>query len=88
VSATNPAATNPAATNPAAIVGEERLLIDGQLRPARSGKVFETINPATEEVLGVVADADDVDLDAAIGSARRAFDETDWSTNLARLRCH
>ena len=41
-------------------------------------------NPATEEVLGVVADADDVDLDAAIGSARRAFDETDWSTILAR----
>jgi aldehyde dehydrogenase (NAD+) len=84
VSATNPVATNPVATNPATFVGEERLLIDGQLRPARSGKVFETINPATEEVLGVVADADDMDLDAAIGSARRAFDETDWSINLAR----
>ena len=34
------------------VVGEERLLIDGELRPARSGRVFETVNPATGEVLG------------------------------------
>jgi len=69
---------------PAPVVGEERLLIDGTLRPARSGKVFETLNPATEEVLGVVADADAADMDDAIASARRAFDRTDWSTDVDR----
>ncbi len=66
------------------IVGEERLLIDGELRPAVSGRVFETVNPATGEVLGVVADGDATDMDAAISAARRAFDTTDWSTDVAR----
>ena len=66
------------------VAGEERLLIDGELRPARSGRVFETANPATGEVLGVAADGDASDMDDAIGAARRAFDTTDWSTNVAR----
>ncbi len=71
-------------TDSATVVGEERLLIDGELRPARSGRVFETVNPATAEVLGVAADGDATDMDDAIGAARRAFDTTDWSTNVAR----
>lgn len=66
------------------VVGEERMLIDGELRAARSGKVFETVNPATGEVLGVAADGSADDLDDAIGAARRAFDSTDWSTNVDR----
>jgi aldehyde dehydrogenase (NAD+) len=60
---------------------EERMLIDGKLLHADSGATFENVNPATEEVLGVVADAGPADMDRAIGAARRAFDETDWSTN-------
>ncbi len=58
---------------------EERLMIDGQLRPAGGDGVFETVNPATEEVLGVAANATDADADAAVAAARRAFDNTDWS---------
>ena len=66
---------------------ESRLLIDGKL-VAGSGGTFPTINPATEETLGVAADATLEDMGAAIGSARRAFDETDWSTNVElRVRC-
>jgi aldehyde dehydrogenase (NAD+) len=65
------------------VVGEVRLLIDGQLRPARSGKVFETVNPATGDVLGAAADGSAEDLDEAIGAARRAFDTTGWSTDVA-----
>ena len=61
--------------------GELRMLIDGKLVEARSGKTFENINPATEEVLGVVSDAGHEDMDAAISAARRAFDESDWATN-------
>ena len=40
-----------------AVTGEVRLLIDGELTEAESGKRFDNINPATEEVLGQVADA-------------------------------
>src|SRR3954452_21850731 len=67
---------------------EERLLIGGKLVDASDGGTFENVNPATEEVLGVVADGTAADMDAAIAAARRAFDETDWSTNKElRARC-
>jgi aldehyde dehydrogenase (NAD+) len=68
--------------------GELRMLIDGKLVEAKSGKVFDNINPATEEILGQVADAGHDDMDETIAAARRAFDETDWSTNHEfRKRC-
>jgi aldehyde dehydrogenase (NAD+) len=62
---------------------ETRNLIDGRLVPASSGATFENVNPATEEVIGVCADGTKDDMEAAIAAARRAFDETDWSTNQA-----
>jgi len=69
-------------------IGEPRLLIDGELTEATSGARFDNVNPATEEVLGGTADASIEDMRRAIGAARRAFDETDWSTNRAlRKRC-
>ena len=63
--------------------GEVRMLIGGDLVEAASGNRFENINPATEEVLGEVADASPEDMQRAIAAARNAFDETDWSTNHA-----
>jgi aldehyde dehydrogenase (NAD+) len=69
-------------------LGELRLLVDGELREASNGSVFENVNPATEQVLGVTADATREDMDRAIAAARRAFDTTDWATNHAfRKRC-
>ena len=69
-------------------LGELRMLVDGKLCEAAGGQTFENVNPATEEVLGVVADATAADMDRAIAAARRAFDDTDWSTNHAfRKRC-
>src|SRR5271157_2746269 len=68
--------------------GEVRMLIDGALVEAESGQRFDNINPATEEVLGQVADGSQADMRRAIAAARRAFDETDWSTNRdLRKRC-
>jgi aldehyde dehydrogenase (NAD+) len=58
------------------------MLIGGTLVTARSGRTFEVINPATEEIIGVVADGGAEDLDDALTAARTAFDETDWSTNV------
>jgi aldehyde dehydrogenase (NAD+) len=67
---------------------EHRMLIDGKLTESASGATFSNVNPATEEVIGEVADAGADDMDRAIGAARRAFDETDWSTNREfRKRC-
>ena len=66
---------------------ETRMLIDGKLVEGEAG-TFENINPATEEIIGVVADASKADMHRAIDAARRAFDETDWATNRAlRKRC-
>jgi aldehyde dehydrogenase (NAD+) len=68
--------------------GEVRMLIGGELVEAASGKRFENINPATEEVLGEVADASSEDMRRAIAAARQAFDRSDWSTNhTLRKRC-
>ncbi|MDB5975352.1 MAG: aldehyde dehydrogenase family protein [Nevskia sp.] len=68
-------------TDSSAGQGEARLLIDGRLVEARSGKRYPNINPATQEAIGMVADAGAADAEAAIAAARRAFDESDWSTN-------
>jgi aldehyde dehydrogenase (NAD+) len=65
---------------------ETRMLIDGKLVAAESGQTFENLNPATEEVLGVVADGSAAEMDRAIAAARRAFDDTDWSSNRARRK--
>src|ERR1039457_1987622 len=57
----------------------QQLFIDGQMVEARSGKTFDTINPATGEILAKVAEGDAVDIDLAVRAARRAFDDGPWS---------
>src|ERR1700760_1004833 len=67
--------------------GVSALFIDDKPCQGSAG-TFPTINPATEEVLGVAADADAEDMGHAIEAARRAFDDTDWSRNTElRVRC-
>lgn len=63
---------------------EERLFINGALVAAADGQTYNVINPATEEVAGIVAAASPADGDRALAAARHCFDETDWSTNTAR----
>ena len=66
---------------------EARMMIDGALVAGQAG-TFPNINPATEEVLGEVADASRQDMGRAIDAARRAFDETAWAADRAlRKRC-
>jgi len=66
---------------------EPRLLVDGKLVDGEAG-TFDVVNPATEEVIGAVADASPADVQRAIAAARRAFDETSWSTDRAlRKEC-
>lgn len=56
------------------------LFIDGKFVPAHDGRTFETLNPATEEVLARVALAGEHDVDDAVRAARRAFTDGPWSS--------
>ncbi len=55
-----------------------RMFIDGAWVEARSGRAFETRNPATNEVIAVVPRAEAADVELAVQAARRAF-EGPWS---------
>src|SRR6202048_2971677 len=72
-------------TPPAAAFKLQLLLIDGQRVPSASGRTFETLNPATEEVIATVAEGNEVDVDRAVAAARRAF-EGPWRTMRASER--
>lgn len=67
-------------------IGQTQLFIDGQWIPAKSGKTFETRNPATEETIADVAEGDAADIDAAVAAARKALEQGPWSKMDARDR--
>ncbi len=65
-----------------------KLLIDGKLVDARSGKTFANIDPYLETEIGLTPDAGVEDVQAAVAAAKRAFDTTSWSKdNAFRARC-
>jgi aldehyde dehydrogenase (NAD+) len=64
---------------PAFLDGQQkRMLIDRKWVASASGKTFDSINPATGEVLATVAEGDAEDINRAVAAARRAF-EGPWS---------
>jgi len=68
-------------------VGRELLLIGGRRIAAVSGKYFDTLDPSTERVIAQVAEGDAADIDAAVASARKAF-EGEWSRMRGADRGH
>jgi acyl-CoA reductase-like NAD-dependent aldehyde dehydrogenase len=62
------------------------LWIDGQARQAASGRTFECTDPFDSSVSGRFANGDTQDADAAVRSARRAFDQGSWASSPSRLR--
>ena len=60
-----------------------RLFINGQFVDAVEGGTFNTINPATGEVLTQVADGREQDVDKAVRAAREAFDNGPWTRKMA-----
>jgi acyl-CoA reductase-like NAD-dependent aldehyde dehydrogenase len=56
-----------------------RLFIDGRWVDSISGRTFESLNPATDEVNAVVAEAGPEDVDLAVKAARRAFEYGPWA---------
>jgi acyl-CoA reductase-like NAD-dependent aldehyde dehydrogenase len=66
------------AKTPIHIEHPDRLYIGGQwVKPAAGGQI-ELVSPATEQVFAKVAEAREVDMDAAVAAARKAFDEGPW----------
>ncbi len=53
--------------------------IDGSFRAAQSGATFDTVNPATGDVLAKIASCDGADVDLAVEKARDAFEDGRWS---------
>jgi aldehyde dehydrogenase (NAD+) len=60
--------------------------IGGRWTPAVSGRTFETVNPATEEVIAQVAEGDAADVDLAVKAARHALEQGPWGRMDARDR--
>ncbi|MCK1311045.1 aldehyde dehydrogenase family protein [Bradyrhizobium sp. 45] len=63
----------------------QHLLIDGRRVPASSGRTFNSLNPATGQVIAIVAEGNEADVDHAVAAARRAF-EGPWRTMRASER--
>lgn len=55
-------------------------LINGAFVSSQSGDTFDVVDPATEEIIGNVAEAAQAEVDTAVGAARAAFDDGRWST--------
>jgi len=71
-------APSPESTGHVKLKKKYDLFIGGKFVKPKSGKYFETINPATEEVLAQVAEANEKDVDLAVKAARKAYNEV-WS---------
>lgn len=65
---------------------ETRLYINGEFVDAIDGGRFETVNPATGEVLAEMAEGTAKDVDAAVAAAKAAFRSGAWSKMAPRER--
>jgi aldehyde dehydrogenase (NAD+) len=67
-------------------LSEGELLVGGAWRPAREGRTWSHLHPATGEEVGTFAVAGAVDVDEAVRTARHAFDEGPWPRTRAKER--
>src|SRR5256714_285262 len=75
----------PEASNYIKLRPRYQLFINGKFVAPRSGKYFDSINPATEEKLADIAEANARDVDLAVRSARKAYKKV-WSKMPGRER--
>ena len=61
----------------------KRIFINGEWVPSTSGKVYESINPATGEVIAKIYEGGKEDVDWAVRAARTAFQDS-WSKFLPK----
>lgn len=68
--------------------GTKGLYINGENVASLSNKTFEVLDPATEEVIASVSEAQKEDIDVAVSAARKAFDHGEWTKMEAAERSH
>ena len=73
-------------TAPAGLPEKIRHYIDGQFVDSLDGEEFDVINPVTNEPYIKAASGKKADIDRAVASAKKAFDEGPWPTMLPRER--
>jgi acyl-CoA reductase-like NAD-dependent aldehyde dehydrogenase len=64
-----------------------RAFIQGRRQDAQDGQTFECRSPIDGRLLGPVARGQAADIDAAVTSARRAFDDGRWALRPRARRC-
>ncbi|MFK7887476.1 MAG: aldehyde dehydrogenase [Gammaproteobacteria bacterium] len=65
---------------------QKKMLVDGTWVAADDGRTFETSDPATGECLASIPRAGSADVDAAVASARRSFDNAIWRSMVPAQR--
>jgi aldehyde dehydrogenase (NAD+) len=64
------------------------MLINGELQLTDGGALFDVEHPASGHVVGQATDATVADMERAVGSARRAFENTNWARDVEfRFHC-
>ena len=75
----------PESTDHISIKDQYGLFINGKFKNPSSGNYFPSINPATEEKLSMIAEANDKDVNDAVSAARKAYNGF-WSKMTAKER--
>ena len=81
-------ATAPKPTHAKPRVPDQQMLVGGKWVDSGSGKTFETLDPATGQVICRVAEGDKVDVDRAVKAARAALEDGPWGRMNASERGH
>ena len=63
-----------------------RLYINGEWVESKSNKTFPVYDPASEEIIAQVADANSDDVNRAVAAAKSAFEDGPWATTTAQER--
>ncbi|BCI84037.1 MULTISPECIES: aldehyde dehydrogenase family protein [unclassified Mycolicibacterium] len=60
------------------IARPQQMYVDGQWVESATGRRFDTVDPATEQVITTVPHSDAEDVERAVRAARRAFENGPW----------
>src|SRR3954467_2215732 len=63
-----------------------QLYINGELVVSKSNKTFPVYDPASEEVIAHVPDANADDVNRAVAAAKAAFEDGPWATTTPQAR--
>ncbi|HEX8817693.1 MAG TPA: aldehyde dehydrogenase family protein [Terriglobales bacterium] len=63
-----------------------RMYVNGELVESKSKKTFPVFDPATEEVIAQVPEANAQDVNRAVAAAKKAFEDGPWASTTAQER--